>query len=136
VTPYGEWHAREIEIYVGYLGFSPAEALRCATSVGARLLRRGDRLGRIETGCRADLLAVRGNPLEDVSVLLDRDRFALVMKNGKPVSTARRSYDPKKVSDFSLAAWNELYTQQRVRELAAAVPEPARPAAARPRVAL
>jgi hypothetical protein len=79
---------------------------------------------------------VRGDPLEDVSVLLDRDSFALVMKNGKRVPTARRTYDPKRVSDFSLAAWNELYTQERVRELGATRPEPARPAASRPRVAL
>jgi imidazolonepropionase-like amidohydrolase len=137
VTPYGEWHAREIEIYVDYLGFSPAEALRGATSVGARLLRSRDRVGRIEKGCKADLLAVRGDPLKDVSVLLDRERFAMVMKNGKRVSTARRTYDPRKVSDFSLAAWNELYTQDRVREIAAAAePEQSRPAAVRPRIAL
>jgi imidazolonepropionase-like amidohydrolase len=120
VTPYGEWHAREIEIYVEYLGFSPAEALRSATSVGASLLRPRDRVGALARGRKADLLALRADPLKDVSVLLDRSTFALVMKNGRPVSTERRTYNPRRVSDFSLSAWSELYTQARVRELAEA----------------
>ena len=41
VTPYGEWHAREIGILVEWLGLSPAAALRAATSVGAKLMQRG-----------------------------------------------------------------------------------------------
>ena len=41
VTPYGEWHAREIGILVDWLGFTPAQALRAATSVSAGLMPRG-----------------------------------------------------------------------------------------------
>ena len=41
VTPYGEWHAREIGILVDWLGFTPAQALRAATAAGARLMPRG-----------------------------------------------------------------------------------------------
>jgi len=51
-------------------GFSPAEAIRAATSVPARRLRFEDR-GKIATGLKADLLLVEGNPLEDVDRTLD-----------------------------------------------------------------
>src|SRR6185369_14960538 len=44
VTPYGEWHAREIEIFVNDLGFTPAAALRAATSVTAGFMAGGENL--------------------------------------------------------------------------------------------
>ena len=39
LTPYGDWHYRELEVFVEYLGLSPLEAIRCATSEGAVALR-------------------------------------------------------------------------------------------------
>src|SRR5262249_25993886 len=54
VTPYGEWNARELELFVEDLGFSPAAALRAATEVNARFLPDGDRLGRLDIGRSAD----------------------------------------------------------------------------------
>jgi imidazolonepropionase-like amidohydrolase len=119
VTPFGEWHARELQIYVDDLGFSTAEALKCATSVSATLLRPRERVGILAAGYKADLIAVDGNPLADISILLDRSKFQLVMKNGKPVSTARTEYDPARVTDFAMSAWADLYTQERVRVLSA-----------------
>src|SRR5258708_8698881 len=50
VTPYGEWHARELEIFVDDLGFTPAAALRAETQVKAGLLAGDDTTGRIEAG--------------------------------------------------------------------------------------
>lgn len=47
-------------------GIPPATVLRIATINGARALNLGDRLGSIETGKWADLIVVRGNPLEDI----------------------------------------------------------------------
>ena len=38
ITPYGEWHAKELELFVDDLGFSPAAALRAATEVNARFM--------------------------------------------------------------------------------------------------
>jgi imidazolonepropionase-like amidohydrolase len=118
-TPYGEWHAREIEIFVRYLGYSPGEALMCATSVAAGLLRGGKNLGTIAPGRKADFAIFDGNPLRDVSVLLDRSRLESVFLGGKPAALQVPDYDPTKVSDFSYNNWNDLYTRERVAELAA-----------------
>ena len=117
VTPYGEWHAREIEIYVNYLGFTAEAALIAATSVSAKVLRPHERVGTIAPGFKADLIALVGNPLTDVSILLDRTKLKAVMVGGKLISTNRTTYDAQMVSDFSMTWWNDLYTQERVREL-------------------
>ena len=53
------------------LGMSPAAALRSATTVAAALLGREKEIGRIAPGFRADLIAVRGNPLESIAVMRD-----------------------------------------------------------------
>ncbi|MGI5261703.1 metal-dependent hydrolase family protein [Streptomyces angustmyceticus] len=47
----------------------PLDIIRSATSVAARLLRAEDTLGRVAPGARADLLAVDGNPVEDIGIL-------------------------------------------------------------------
>jgi imidazolonepropionase-like amidohydrolase len=54
---------------VNLLGYAPVEALRSMTSRAADVCRVGDRIGRIRPGYDADLLAVAGNPLEDVNAI-------------------------------------------------------------------
>ncbi len=66
LTPMGE-NARDIGHFVKFFGYSPAEALRCATSVGGDLMGHAGELGVIREGALADLLLVDGNPLEDLS---------------------------------------------------------------------
>ena len=62
---------------------SPAEAVASATVVGAEVLGMPGRLGRLVPGALADILAVDGNPLRDVSCLLGQgERIPLVMKEG------------------------------------------------------
>ena len=77
VYPHGD-NAREFAVLVG-LGMSPLEALRSATIRATELLKVSDR-GVIEAGRLADIIAVPGNPLEDVSVT---ERVAFVMMGGK-----------------------------------------------------
>jgi imidazolonepropionase-like amidohydrolase len=117
VTPYGEWHARELELLVERLGFSPAEALYAATNVGARCMPRGESLGTLEVGKQADFLVLDGSPLEDIRLLQDRSRIQAVYKAGKPVRLERTRYNPKQVSDFNSLKWTDLYTRERVAEL-------------------
>jgi imidazolonepropionase-like amidohydrolase len=117
VTPYGEWHAMELEIFVRDLGFTPAEALHCATSVTARFMANGARLGVLETGRFADFIAVDGSLLRDISILQDKSRIKHVHIGGKRMQIPERGYDPRQVTDKSLANWTDLYTQDRVREL-------------------
>jgi imidazolonepropionase-like amidohydrolase len=76
-------NARDLEFFVKYYGYTPAEALQCATRNGGLAMSRGDdRLGEIKEGYLADLLLVDGDPLSDLSVLLDADRLVVIMKDG------------------------------------------------------
>ncbi len=63
-----------------------ADLIRSATVVGAELIRRGDTLGRVAPGYTADLLAVRGNPLEDIALLEDPARNLLLILQGGAVA--------------------------------------------------
>jgi imidazolonepropionase-like amidohydrolase len=71
-------NAREFALMTG-LGMSPAAALRSATSVAAALLGIGDRLGTLAAGKTADIIAVPGNPLDDIRAT---ERVSFVMKEG------------------------------------------------------
>jgi imidazolonepropionase-like amidohydrolase len=117
VTPYGEWHAMELEIFVRDLGFTPAEALCCATAVTARFMANGSRIGLLESGRFADFIAVDGSPLENIAILQDKSRIRHVHIGGKRMEIPERGYDPREVTDRSWSNWTDLYTQERVREL-------------------
>lgn len=67
VTPYGEWHAREMELLTVYSGMSNADAIRSMTSAAAVTVNGEGIVGEIAEGMRADLLVVDGDPLADLS---------------------------------------------------------------------
>src|SRR3954469_3205339 len=117
VTPYGEWHAKELELFVSDLGFSPAAALRAATETNAHFMRAGAEIGILEPGRAADFIVWDGSPLADIRLLQDRRRLRGVYIGGRKLDLVDRPYDPRRVSDFSLANWTDLYTQARVEEL-------------------
>jgi hypothetical protein len=117
ITPYGEWHAKELELFVADLGYSPAAALRAATEVNARFMTGGDAIGTLEPGRAADFIVLDGSPLADIRLLQDRRRLRAVYIGGKEFRMPDRAYDPRQVTDFSLSNWNDLYTQARVAEL-------------------
>ena len=117
VTPYGEWNARELELFVDDLGFSPAAALRAATEVNARFMTGGQNIGTLEPGRAADFIALDASPLADIGVLQDRSKIRAVHIAGKEIAIADRDYDPRQVTDFALSNWTDLYTQARVAEL-------------------
>lgn len=81
--PHGE-NAKELTALVAH-GMTPLEAIRSATLVGARVLGLEDR-GAIAPGRLADLIAVAGDPLEDVALLED---VRFVMKGGEVVVPAQ-----------------------------------------------
>jgi imidazolonepropionase-like amidohydrolase len=61
----------------------PADLIRSATTVAARLLRREGELGCVAPGALADLLVIDGNPLDDIRVLTTPERtLNLIMKEG------------------------------------------------------
>ncbi len=71
--------AREFSRMVDY-GMKPIDAIRSATLGGSQLLRMESQIGTIEPGKFADVIAVEGNPLEDIGAL---GRVAFVMKAGQ-----------------------------------------------------
>jgi len=77
VSPHGQ-NAREFELMVAG-GMPPMKAIQSATLVSAQLLKIDDRLGTLEEKKIADIVAVKGDPLTDISLL---KHVAFVMKDG------------------------------------------------------
>ncbi len=80
VYPHGD-NARQFFTMVRY-GLTPARAIRSATSDAAELLGRADSVGKVAPGLFADLIAVEGDPLADVTLL---EHVPFVMKGGAVV---------------------------------------------------
>ena len=70
-------------------GLTPMDAIKAGTIVGAELLQWDDKVGSIEAGKLADIIAVKGNPLTDISKL---ERPVFVMKNGKIIINQLDNY--------------------------------------------
>ena len=70
--------AKEFHYYVDY-GMTPMQAIRSGTALGAEMLGWSDKLGTVESGKLADLVAVSGDPLADITEL---ERVRFVMKEG------------------------------------------------------
>ena len=94
VLPFGDYgfawlpigtDSRDLEHLVNLFGMKPWEALRAATAYGGEAWAgdSGELLGRVAKGYLADLLLVDGDPLADLSLLQDRDRILMVMKDGR-----------------------------------------------------
>ncbi|MCU1226670.1 MAG: amidohydrolase [Edaphobacter sp.] len=78
--PHGT-QAREMEMMVQY-GMKPADVLRADLINGSKLLGWSGHIGELKPGYDADIIAVQGNPLEDITVL---KKVSFVMKNGEIV---------------------------------------------------
>jgi imidazolonepropionase-like amidohydrolase len=99
-TPYGEWHARELELLMQCAGMSALEAIKAATLDCAIVMGVENDVGSIEVGKGADLLIIDGDPLADIRVLQDKRRIETVILRGSvqsfddDVLAQRRPYDP------------------------------------------
>jgi imidazolonepropionase-like amidohydrolase len=69
MVPYGEWHYREMEVFVRYFGLTNLQAIQCGTQMGAIGLKLKGQTGEITAGCLADVIVVDGDPSKDVTVL-------------------------------------------------------------------
>jgi len=78
VSPHGD-NAKEFA-YMVEAGMPAYEAIKSATVAASDLLRISDKYGTIESGKMADIVAVKGNPLEDITILQE---IQFVMKNGQ-----------------------------------------------------
>ena len=82
ITPMGQ-NARDIGHFVKFFGYSPAEALRCATTIGGELMGHKGELGVIKDGALADLLLVDGNPLPTSRFSSVPRIWLMIMKDGR-----------------------------------------------------
>jgi imidazolonepropionase-like amidohydrolase len=82
VTPYGEWHARELRLLMDYGGLSALEAIRAATVDAAITVNLEGEVGAVAPGQLADLIVVDGDPSKDIGVLLDKRRIHTVIRDG------------------------------------------------------
>ena len=81
-------NAEEFVVRVQQGGQKPMDAIVAATSLAAESLGMADRIGVIAPGMEADLVAVDGNPLEDITAVR---RVIWVMRGGKVVENLRRN---------------------------------------------
>ncbi len=75
-------NAKDLGYMVKYVGMTPMEAIVAATKHGGAAMMMGDRLGQVKEGFLADLLLVDGDPVADLSILLDTRKFLAIMKDG------------------------------------------------------
>lgn len=114
LTPYGHWHAREMEVFVDELGLSPVEAIMCATKHNAIAVRMEGEVGVVAGGYRADVLVVDGDPSADVTVLQDRSRLRSVISRGAPVDLDGPWPERRRIPGEKVGNWAaELLTYER-----------------------
>jgi imidazolonepropionase-like amidohydrolase len=82
LVPYGDWHYREMEVFVKYFGMSPLEAIQCATQKSAFGIKMLGETGVIAPGYRADIICVTGKVEENLSLLGNPDNITNVMIDG------------------------------------------------------
>ena len=85
MTPYGHWHAREMEVFVKHLGMTPLQAITCGTKDNAVALDQDGETGCIAAGYRADVLVLDGDPSKDISLLGDKSLFRHLFCRGKNI---------------------------------------------------
>ncbi|MEA2652183.1 MAG: hypothetical protein QOI85_1904 [Chloroflexota bacterium] len=89
VTPYGEWHAKELELLMDYAGLNELEAIQAATWNAGRTLNLEGKVGAVAPGMLADLIVVDGDPSVDLTVLQERDRIETVIVGGQVMDVDR-----------------------------------------------
>ena len=81
VMPHG-LNLRELELMTD-VGMTPMEAIVATTKTAAECLGWEDKVGTLEKGKLADIVIVKGDPLEDIASLADTDTIQYVVKDGK-----------------------------------------------------
>jgi adenine deaminase len=114
MTPYGEWHAKELELLMKYAGFSELEAIQAATWNGGVVLNLEGQVGAVAPGMLADVLVVDGDPSQDITVLQDHDRIETIILDGEIVEIDRSVKSWPNEPSYTYAG--RYLTQQVARE--------------------
>jgi imidazolonepropionase-like amidohydrolase len=76
-------NARDLELFVRHLGYTPIDALVAATRFGGEIMGMEHELGQMKPGFLADLLLVKGDPTANVALLQDKKNLLAIMKDGR-----------------------------------------------------
>lgn len=79
--PHGT-NANDLQYLVDYVGMTPKESLLAATRLGGEIMLRPNELGQLKPGYLADIVMVDGNPLNDLRIMTEPAKIAMVMKDG------------------------------------------------------
>jgi imidazolonepropionase-like amidohydrolase len=106
-APHGT-NATDLQYFVKHCGMTAMEALISATRYGGQIMLMGNEIGEVKEGYLADLLLVDGDPLADLSILLDKKRLLAIMKDGvfhkaPEIAASRSSRTPSYSPTFSSA---------------------------------
>jgi imidazolonepropionase-like amidohydrolase len=117
ITPYGEWHYRELEVFVKEIGLTSLEAIKAATSDNAVALRMEGETGAIEAGRLADIIVVDGDPVADVTILGEVERIKQVYIGGvaqpiEPITPVRDDPPGWRVSHYGNRILNYDFVQR------------------------
>lgn len=84
-VPFGQWHAREMQIFVDLLEMTPLQAIHSNTLAAAQLLspRYRDKVGMLEKGRFADILVLPGDPAGDIRLLQRPSQFDCIFQGGQ-----------------------------------------------------
>lgn len=105
ITPSGHWQAREMEVFVEYLGLSPLEAISCCIQTNAKAVGADGDVGVLAPGMRADILVLDGDPSRDVAILGEQSRFRFLFKGSSAVDLTRRP-ERRVRSDEVITPWS------------------------------
>ena len=113
MTPYGEWHYRELEVFVKDIGMSNMDSIVCATKNASKSIKMEGKVGTIEKGMLADILVVDGNPLDDITVLGDKSKLSHIILNGSEVDQNKPTKEIIPPQGWRLSPYsNQILTQK------------------------
>jgi hypothetical protein len=117
MTPYGEWHYRELEVFVKDIGMSNMDSIVCATKNASKSIKMEGKVGTIEKNMLADILIVDGNPLEDITILGDKSKLSHIFLNGNEVDQSRDKKEITTPQGWRLSPYSNQILTQKVAKI-------------------
>ena len=114
ITPYGDWHYRELEVFVKDIGLTPLQAIRAATFEGARALCLDGKVGEIAAGKFADIIGIAGDPSKDITILGDKSKLKFVMTGGRSVDLVTPDPVRKEIPGWRVNTYGKILSRDLI----------------------